>query len=449
MRNQLFNKRIPTVLGIGFVILGVILTSIIVKTQTSLRSTASISEEPRNVKITNISDESFTITYQTDMSTTGSVNFGKDKKLGNTELEDLDKEKGNLSPKNIHSITIKKLLPTTKYYLAITSGQNTFLNNGNPFEVSTGPNIVSASALQNTIKGKVILPDGNPPTEAIAYLNTKDSQTISTIVAKDGSFNFSLKSLRSSDLSSYINLEEDAILKLLIINSSLKSDIITSLDQATSIPIITLSNNYDFILENDLPVASKSAESLGFPSISTKPEGLKPEILTPKKDQSFTDQKPQFRGKSLPNEKVEIIIHSDEQITTQVTADGNGNWTYRPPTNLSPGDHTITIKTRDQSGILTTLIQSFTVFAQGSQVSESATPSATPTIKITPTTIPTPTTILTPTFTPTPFPTLAPISTKGGLPPTGGSPIELLTISAIVAFMASVILFLLGRRSSL
>ena len=94
-------------------------------------------------------------------------------------------------------------------------------------------------------------------------------------------------------------------------------------------------------------------------------------------------------------------------------ADNNGRWTYRPKTPLSPGLHTITITTKDRFGILRSITQSFTVFASGTQVVQSATPSATPTITSTPTQTPTvvPTIISTPTPTPTILVTPTPIIT--------------------------------------
>ena len=446
MKNQLFNKRIPTILGIGFVILGVVLTTVIVKTQTSLRSKASNSQEPQNVKVTNLSDNSFTITYQTDAATTGSINYGKSKELGNTELDDLDREKGDFSPKNIHSITVKKLSPNTKYFLVIISGENTFLNNGVPFDISTAPSISSPHGSQTVIKGKVVLPDGASPSEALVYLSAENSQLLSATPEKDGEFNFSLKGFRTADLSSYLEVNENTVLKLLAINNSLKSTVLVSGNQTNSIPMITLSNDYDFTHEV-VPIASKSAQS-GFPSIPTKSGNSKPQILTPKKDQSFTDQRPQFRGTALPNEIVEIIIHSDENIQTLVTADSSGNWTYRPPNALSEGEHTITIKTRDSSGILITIMQSFTVFA-----AEKATPIPSPTPTPTPTPIPptiaifvpivVPTIFPTVTPTPTPLPTLAPISTKSGLPPVGNSSILPFSIAGIFATITGIALFLL------
>jgi hypothetical protein len=190
---------------------------------------------------------------------------------------------------------------------------------------------------------------------------------------------------------------------------------------------------------------------LGFPSIAPSSKISKPKILSPKDKQSFSSQKPQFNGISLPNEKVEIIIHSAEEITTQVTADKNGNWIYQPSSNLAPGDHTITIKTRDSSGILTTITQAFTVYA-AEIPTPTATPSATPIPTILPTSAPIPTLvpilIPSPTITPSPLPSpvIVPVVSKGGLPPTGNPPTLLITggiIMAIFGFM----LFLLTHIS--
>ncbi len=435
-----------TILGIILVLLGIPLIIFVIKNQTMIKIKASNSQAPKDVKITNISDQTFTITYQTDVPATGSISYGNDKKLSQSELENVDKEKGSFSPKKIHSISVNKLIPNTKYYLSIISGSNTFLNNGTPFETTTGSVISSSSAKQNEIKGKIILPDGNVPSEAIVYLNAENSQLLSNTIAKDGSFSFSLEKLRTNDLSSYFDVNDNTFFKIFTTNGILKSTALASLSKINSIPTITLSNDYDFTHEVST-TASKSAALSGFPKITPSDKNLKPEITSPKENQSFESQKPQFNGTSLPNETVEITIHSDEQITTEVTADSKGNWTYSPPNNLSPGTHTITIKTPDSQGILTTTTQSFIVLAAGSQTSGSGTPSATPTTIITPTQTPTPTVAISiPTSTPIifPSPTLVPIGSKGGLPPTGNSSIFLI-VGGIVTTIFGLTLFLLTQ----
>jgi hypothetical protein len=463
MNNRIFSKKIIGIFGIILVLLGIPLTTFILKNETSFKSKASNSEKPQNIKITNISNKSLTITYQTNTSTTGSVSYGIDKKLGESELDDVDKEKESFSSKKIHSITLKNLKADTKYFLTIISGSNTFLNDDAPFETITGPEIASPSAKEeNVVKGKIILPDGNAPSEAIVYLSAEDSQFLSAITEKDGTFSFSLENLRTRDLSSYFDINDETVFNIIANDGSLQSTVSASLSKTKIIPTITLSNSYDFS-EKDTSATTKSAKLLvSFPSTiplptSSSKEEIKLEILNLKEDRSITEQKPQFRGTSLPNEKIEIIIHSTEEITTQITADRNGNWTYKPTTDLSPGIHTVTIKTRDSSGILRTIVQSFTVYAADSQITP--TPSIIPQQQITPDTsipaLPTGVTFIsditpsvTPASTPTPSPTIEPIGSKGGLPPTGDSRILFIAIAAIATTTAGIVLFLLSQKVS-
>lgn len=472
MNNRIFNGKIIKMVGIILILLGIPLTTFIVKNQTIFRSNASNSEEPQNIKITNVSNKSFTVTYQTSAITTGSISYGIDKKIGESELDDVDKEKESFSAKKIHSVTLKNLKSDTKYFLTIISGSNTFLDNGSPFEIMTGPDIASSSAQeQDTVRGKIVLPDGKAPSEAIVYLDAENSQLLSTTTDKDGEFSFSLENLRTKDLSSLFDSNDDIIFNIIATDGSLQATASASLSKTKTIPTITLSNSYDFS-EKNISSATKSAKlstdlSSTFPmSTSSSKKEIKVEILSPKKDQPITDQKPQFRGTSLPNEKIEIIIHSEEEITTQITADKNGNWTYKPTTTLSPGVHTITIKTRDSSGILRTIVQSFTVYAAESQITPTITPTATPTPQTTsmtpistlppaiPTNIPS---IITPSITPTftsvftstPPSTTKPITSIDELPATGDSRTIFIAIIAIATTTTGIVLFLLSQKMPL
>jgi len=432
MRNTIWSKHIPTLLGIGIITIGIALTSFLVKNGTIYIGQASPAETPQNLKISNISDSSFTVSYTTQDDSIGSVNFGKDKNLGQAAFDLRDQKQDLTLPHKIHIITVKNLTPETRYFFSIASGQKLFLDNDVPFEVSTAPTIEPQSPSQISLKGQVILPNGEKVKEAIVYATTDKSQVISTLLKEDGSYTLQLDAN-----------DKTAIIKILIENETLKSNVSVFAYQDT-LPTVTLSNDYDFT-ESATPIATESAEFIGFPSISVTEESgsasSSPKIILPKKDQEFSDQKPQFSGTAAPNETVTITIQSPEEIKTQVTADAFGAWKYRPTNPLSPGQHTITIITRDAFGILKTITQSFTVFAQGTQVSQSATPSATPTLAIlptptrTPTPTPTKTLALAPTLTPTPIvggPVSTPIPTPTlcpGCPAPTPTPITLPTLS--------------------
>jgi len=276
--------------------------------------------------------------------------------------------------------------------------------------------------------------------------------------------------LRNSDFSSYYNFNQNTILKMLVLGDSLKSNVTLSINQINPVPTITLSSDYNFTSNNE-PIASASANIQSFPVFTSTSSGSKneaPQILTPQQDQSFTDQQPQFKGTALPNESVQIIIHSDEQIQTNVKANAGGTWAYRPSAPLSPGEHTITILTKGVDGILKSITESFVVYAEGQQVNPGV-PSGTPiptkkptvTPKPTLSPVPTPTATLTPTptatviaaLTQTPTPTLTPtlIATptagQTSLPPTGNPSIFTAGIIGILITLIGGLLFLLTRGS--
>lgn len=468
MKESFWNKKIPTLLGMILIIIGIGVTTILVKQGGLFSIKASPSQEPRDVRISNITDSSFTVSYWTVDDATGVLSYGDSGSLGQSGLDDRDQESGNVVNHKIHNITVRNLNPITKYYFSIISGKDTYSNNSIPFETITGNQIDTNPLQQDPMTGKIILPTGSAPKESIIYLTTQNAQVISTLVKKDGTYILPLNSLRTVDLSSYFKLEQNQIIKLLVFGDSLTSNVILSADQIRPVPTITLSSSFDFTLSKT-PVASSSATTQNFPSFSSSSlenvPNSEPKISTPSKDQGFSDQQPQFKGTAVPDETVEITIHSDEQIQAQIKTDSKGNWTYRPDSKLSEGQHTITITTKNAAGILKTITQSFVVYASGSQIEGGGVspiptqiPTITltnvePTLTITPTSVEpsqtqtlteTPATNQTPTTTPT---TIIASPSSAPLPPTGNPTIITAGIIGLLITLIGGLLFLLSRGS--
>lgn len=448
MKKTIFDVRIPTFFGIFIILIGIAATSFFTQTGVPFISRASTLETPQNIRISNITPTSFTISYTTAGSVLGAISYGTTDKMENTSNDDSD-ENNTVTPKNIHMITVKNLYPQTQYLFRIISGETTFLDNGKPFILTTAPNITKQSSESGHIEGTIIFPD-NVVNEAIVYVATKDSQTLSTKVDKNSRYNISLRDIRDKTLNDYVTITNDTQITMLVVGHNTQSNVNLRADQTNPVPPIILSKTYDFTIDTT-PIASPSG-IIGFPDLQASPSAIKtPQITNPKKDDSLTDLKPLFKGVASPSANVEIEIHSDEQIKTEIVADKNGTWTFRPTEALSPGDHTVTIKTRDQFGILKTITQSFTVYAQGSQVGQTATPSATlspnPTISLIPTNTPTPTptlfptpTQIPPTSTPTPTTIYPPIE------PPGNSSFIALTFSAFGVIITGIMLLRLRRR---
>lgn len=406
MKNSIWDKRIPTLFGIFLLIIGVISTSMLVQNGVITIGNATPSEIPQNVRITNVTDTSFSVSYITEAQSVGSISYGTDTNYGSTAFDDRDQKTNDVKKYNVHYITIRNLKPETTYFFVITSSEKRYLHNNAPFQVVTGRFISDDPSSENPASGRVLLPDGLPPKEAVVYLGSEEIQNLSVLIKQDGSYIIPLNAVRTNDLSRYASFSAETSFNLLVSSGSMNSNVILLANQMNPIPLITLSKNYDFTITT-APVASPSAETT-FPSFSSTAEIERlPQLLTPKKDERFTDPQPLFKGTAPPGSDVTITIHSSEEIKTQITADTRGNWSFRPDSPLTPGEHTVLITVSDPSGLLKTIQQSFTVYAEGTQIAAGGTPFITPT----PTPIKTPTpTIQSSTPTTSPLPTATPFS---------------------------------------
>ena len=454
MKQSFWDKKIPTLLGLFVLVLGVLVTTFLTNKETLLQTNALSTKQPQNVRITNVTDTSFSVSYYTLDKISGLLNYGKDISQDQSAF---DERGGKLTNYRIHSFTVNNLMPLTKYYFTIISGQDTYYNNNKSFEIVTGPSISGFLENSETLKGKIFLPDGNPPLEGLVYVTLDNSQVISVLVKSNGSYEIPLKLIRVNDLSSHYNFSQNSVIKMLIYGDLLTSSVLLSKTQANNVPPITLSKDYNFLIKNS-PNASVSASLQSFPSFestSSASKEKKVEILAPKKDQGFADDQPLFKGTAKPGEDVQIVIHSDQNLQASVTTDKNGNWNYRPSESLTPGTHTITITTRDISGLLKIITQSFVVYASGTQIANAAgSPTPTPRPSATPTPTPTPlivayiTPTLSPTITSTEILTPTPISTYSGelLPPAGNPFIIIFGIAGFAVSLFGSLLFFLSRK---
>ncbi len=499
MRQPIWNRRIPTMAGMFLLLALIGGTVALVKTGVLFPIRASGSDEPQAVKISNITDTSFTVSYTTDSPVVGSVAYGTTPNFGSVSLDERDTAGNVAQPHSIHQITVTTLEPQTTYRFGIISGSTTFTNNGSPYTVSTAPAAASVPEKQTPITGRVTNPNGNAPLEAIVYLTAPDSQLLSSLVKADGTYSLAIDTLRQSQLDTFLPVTGTTLLTLQFAGEGLASSVKITTGTSSSVPDVTLSQDYDFTqstLETPTPVASDSAQT-GLPEFtSNKSVNTSPGIISPQKDQEYADQQPDFTGTAPPGRTVDIVIHSTDLVHATVKADQYGTWSYRPTKPLSPGTHTIEITTRDEAGLIRTITQSFVVHAEGSQFTEpsvaptetpipslsptkpvvvsptlrvsptipatatplasvtpNSSPSASPTLQVSPTTIPT--TLPTPTLLPTitPLPTdIATIPTQGVKPtisPSGSNEVIVTLSIAVVAMISGAVLFFLTQGGAL
>lgn len=455
--NSILNRRLPTYAGLLVMLITIGITVTLSRNSFINVTRATIGSTPKNVLISNISTDSFTVSYRTDERVKGMLSYGTQPSVDQIAFDVRDNKELH-GERMTHYITVNKLQPGTRYYFTITSGDQVGTNNGTPYQVFT-PTINTNTPVDNGIlKGKVSFADGTLPTEGIVTVNGENTQRFTALIQQDGTYTIPLVQLRSGDLQSFVHLTPESVLELEIQSSSLESTAKIAARQMQEIPTIILSKNYDFTLSPDDTAAAADVNdasgSASFPGEEPAPPVTAPEIATPREQQEFKDDQPLFKGKALPNTDIEITINSQQEISVQLQSDSNGHWEFRPPMALEPGNHTITIASLDAQGIQQKVTRSFTVYAEGSQfvepsvapvASASATPPPppiTPTPLVLPSPTISPTIIPSPTFMPLPSPIASPSAGQGNMQPTGSSLFFNGIIGAIAALGIGTLLFL-------
>lgn len=383
MKKSISQIKIPTYLGLILLMVILLATSWIAGNSTFINSRANTSTNPEGIKISNITDTSFTVSYATAEKTTGSVLYGEKITEGIVALDDRDKTAGNPSPHQMHYFTIEHLKPATLYNFTILSGDTKYDNSGSAYSVTTATTLSPDINNNREVTGTVILPDGSYPKEAVTYIQSINSQLLSVPIQNDGSYHFSLNLIRTQALDKYVQILDTDLFALTVVGDGYQATAKAYAKDAAHVPLITLSQQYIFTSSvQATPIDSASSSALISPAnllpklTNENTIDKNPQILVPQKDQAFDDRQPEFTGTALPLSNVDIVIQSANQIRTSIQTDASGNWVYRPDTPLAPGTHTITITTRNESGLYQTIMQSFIVHAEGSQFID---PSVSPT----------------------------------------------------------------------
>ena len=406
-------RRIPTILGILIITISLGATVFLFKNIRTYLGQATPDAIPSEVKITNISESGFTVSWVTAASVTGTISFGENSSLGNIATDDRDQISGKTGEYTTHHVTLQYLKPGGKYYFKIISGLQTFDNNGELYAITTALEIGASSSQALPVYGTVAKIDGSPAAGAIVYLNLGQATSLSTLVRSSGSWLVALNNARTTDLSEFVKLKENEKIEIFVqagLEGTAQAKV--TVGKASPVSQITLGKNYDFSQEvaptPGPTVAPTATPGVKFelPQVATP----SPSLTSPATEAAIPSDRPAFSGTGIPGKTVTIKIESPTPITGTATVDQNGNWTWTPPSALPPGNHTITVTTTDSAENPIQFIRNFTVFASGTQVNEPATPSATAT--------PSPTPKPSPTIKPSPTATPSTAPASGNLTPT-------------------------------
>jgi hypothetical protein len=423
-------NTIPTILGVIILILGAFAGVFFLKSSTTFKIGADAAAAPKNIRVANITDSSATISWTTDKATVNFLLWGT-AAASVTKTENEDSSGAKFFS---HSITLTGLAANTTYFYKINSDGATYDNSGTAWQFKTG---ASLGSVKNSLlmSGSVINASGTPEKRALVYADI-GGYLLSTQTSDTGNYVFQLASARTTDLQAYAEVEPSQTLVQISVQATPTGISSAQIypQSGNPVPPMIIGQTYDFKNEpvnnaGDIPDADlnlpqdeekQSKFNVTVPDETPKPTSVILESLAD--GEVITSTQPQFFGKGPEGVQLVIEVHSEESIKANVNIPESGSWSYEVPTDLAPGEHTITISWVDLSGITRFLTRNFVVKAgeipafTASQSGSTATPSPTTVASGSPT--PVPSVTASPTLSPTATPTALPVPVTGDLTPT-------------------------------
>ena len=414
-------KQIPTILGLLILFVALISGVLLFGQGTGVFAPrATPQTTPKNIRISNVTDKTFTISFYTDESTVAFVKYGEEKKsLDKQASDDRDQLSGVVKDYRLHHITVRNLDPARDYHYVLGTGSNTFDNDGQPYKITTIAKQSQSPPNNQTVYGNALNADGTPAEGAIVYVYGENMGTLSGLVKSSGSWGIALANAFSLDKNTYATLSDDSPIEikaqgvepnsLSVVKTTIasaqplgaltlakgaaslvssmpddeatsskdKKELLADIETATDSSSATTTTTEESTLSDDLTKKSKKPGALEN-LLTTDPSSaeiagsafaiLNLDELDEFQEASATTiitTQPQIKATLPANVMVRIVIHSDTQIDETVQTDADGNMLLDVASlgqNLEPGEHTASYTYIDPiTGKEVTKTYSFTV----------------------------------------------------------------------------------------
>ena len=365
--------KLPTILGVLILLAGVITGVFLINSKQIFKLSADIDATPKNVRLANITDSSFTVTWTTDIETNGFIKWGK----GEFSLSKVALEEGT-DKSFVHSVNVIGADSNSNVLFKISFNGKDYDNEGIPWQTKT-LSVKNSSGTSLIASGTILKPDASTPAKALVYL-TINGSVLSTLTSDEGNYII--------PISTYINnITDNTAIEISVQGGLLgSSQSVIYPRTIKSVPTMILGRTYDFRSLSQTDDSSLPESSLTVPEsieISSRFEITKTnepktteniQINSIDEGEIITTINPEFFGTAPKNSELEIVVESEMQTDTLKTT-STGKWSWSPPNNLEPGEHKLTVKWRDATGVLRTVTRSFIVSASEGPAFES-TPSA-------------------------------------------------------------------------
>lgn len=207
---NLMDKKIPTILGMVVLVFALVAGVLLLGQGGGVFAPRATPETtPQKIKVTNVTDSGFTVSFLTDESTAGFVKYGDvAESLNSQASDDRDQLTGSIASYQTHHITVRGLEAGKTYFYTLGTGSgNTFDDGGKPFSIKTAAKSGTPAAAK-TVYGTVSDAAGNPADGVIVYISTDKAGEMSVLSKKTGSWAIPLSNARTKDGSAYAMIED-------------------------------------------------------------------------------------------------------------------------------------------------------------------------------------------------------------------------------------------------
>jgi len=449
-------RKIPTLVALFLLTLIVGSAAYITEQRPDFLSRAKIAPvgiQPNAIRITNVTDTAFTVSWTTTEPVAGIITALDANRNKRSYYDERDTD---AIPKayQLHYVTVNGFDPGSTVVYSIESGTYTFTQT--PVKLFS-PLGETGSTLP--LYGDI--PSDNNTQEVMVVITITNSQPLSTLVVNRQNWTIPIAQSRIADglhltcsqdfctdetpvRIEFVTVKGSSKIETILTNvrpylrqeserlpinklemtkeatssapsSSQKSQPTPAVEGAatTIVPTTTPTN---IPIPTRTPTATRTPTPTGTP---TPAASNQVSIIAPPEGAVITFPKPLMRGSGIAGKSVILTISGTIKQVGKTIVGTDELWQWTPGYPLSSGSYTLSIETVDKSGRKTIMTRRFTILKSGEQVLSDSTPSATivPTEttipQIQPTTIPTPASLI-----PTPTATLiTPIPITGsGLP---------------------------------
>jgi len=368
--------RIPGIVGIALLVLfiGGLITFFTPKEHIQPK-TARIPIE--RAEVANIRDNTVTVYWQTSSPTRGYILYGNSPTDVLQKAVDKRDVSSEQSARRNHVVTLSNLISSTDYYYKIVIDSTEVGQTADiPFQFKTARYLKNPLNL-DPIVGKIIEEGGKVSPDAIVLIYIGSAHPLIAQAKSDGSFAISPCCIfNRSTYEPIVPKKEEKVIIEIIDEKGVSKKILSTLDTIDSATSVISLNKDDSSKIKDGVILGATDQNGVLQQAEDVQQVNDIDVVFPKDHALIPGSKPLIKGVGIPGKTVKILLKPSGRIF-ETLIDASKIWQFQPTFDLSSGEHTLELTTKDAQDQKVVVTRSFTIEKSGESVLGDATPSAT------------------------------------------------------------------------